>query len=212
MANPRSVYYENQAATIIKKLNARQMEGYYCENVEAAKAKLVELIGDGKKTVAYGGSMTIDENGFKDSVTAAGHELVVRENYKTPEELKECKAKQINSDCFLMSTNAITLDGELVNIDARGNRVCYLMYGPDSVVVIAGMNKVVANVDDGIRRIRTMAVPPNCVRLNCDTPCAKTGKCAECIPNSICANIVVTRKSMIPNRIKVILVGESLGY
>lgn len=212
MANPRNVYYENQAATVIKKLNARQMEGYYCETVEEAKSKLVELLGNGKKTVAYGGSMTIDENGFKAAVTDAGHELVIRENYKTPEEIKECKAKQINSDCFLMSANAITLDGELVNIDGRGNRVCYLMYGPDSVVVIAGMNKIVANIDDGIRRIRTMAVPPNCVRLNCDTPCAKTGKCAECIPNSICANIVVTRKSMVPNRIKVILVGEVLGY
>lgn len=212
MENPKKIAYANQAAAIIKKLNARQMEGYYCEDVATAKAKLLELIGGGKKSVAYGGSMTIDENGFKAAVTEAGHELIIRENNKTPEELKECKAKQINADCFLLSTNAITLDGELINIDGRGNRVCYLMYGPDSVVVIAGMNKVVANVDDGIRRVRTQAVPPNCVRLSCDTPCAKTGKCAECIPNSICANIVITRKSMVPNRIKVILIGETLGY
>jgi len=212
MANPKSEFYKNQAATIIKKLNARKMEGFYCEDVAEAKAKLLELLGEGKKSVAYGGSMTLDENGFKDAVTSAGHELVVRENYKTPEELKECKAKQINADAFLMSTNAITLDGELVNIDARGNRVSFLIYGPDSVIVIAGMNKVVANVDDGIRRIRTSATPPNCVRLNCETPCAVTGKCAECLPNSICASIVVTRKSMVPNRVKVILVGETLGY
>ena len=82
------------------------MEGYYCEDVAAAKAKLLELIGGGKKSVAYGGSMTIDENGFKAAVTEAGHELIIRENYKTPEELKECKAKQINADCFLLSTNA----------------------------------------------------------------------------------------------------------
>lgn len=215
MATPRQTFYENQAASIIKKLNARKMEGYYCETVEAAKAKVVELISGAegtKKSVAYGGSMTIDENGFKDAITAAGHELVIRENYKTPEEVKECKAKQINSDCFIMSTNAITLDGELVNIDGRGNRVCYMIYGPDSVVIVAGMNKVVANVDDAIRRIRNEATPPNCNRLNCDTPCAKTGKCGDCLTNSICSQIVITRTSLIPNRIKVVLVGEVLGY
>lgn len=215
MPTPKQISYQNQAESIIKKLNARKMEGYYCENVEAAKTKLVELISgaDGtKKTVAYGGSMTLDDNGFKDAVKAAGNEIIVREDYKTPEEMKECKAKQINSDVFLMSTNAITLDGELVNIDGRGNRVCYLIYGPESVIVVAGMNKVVTNVEDGIRRVRNVATPPNCVRLNRDTPCSKTGKCGDCITNSICTQIVVTRMSMIPNRIKVILVGEELGY
>lgn len=212
MADHKKTFYANQAASIIKKLNARKMEGYYCEDVAAAKAKLLELIGSGKKSVAYGGSMTLDENGFKDSITAAGHELVIRENYKTPEEVKQCKALQINSDVFIMSTNAITLDGELINIDGRGNRVCYMIYGPDSVVIVAGMNKVVANVEDGVRRVRNEATPPNCVRLNCDTPCAKTGRCGDCLTNSICSQIVITRTSLVPNRIKIILVGEELGY
>lgn len=212
MATAKEIFYENQAASIIKKLNSRKMEGYYCPDVESAKKKMLELVGEGKKSIAYGGSMTIDENGFKDSLTAAGHELVIRENYKTPEEIKECKAKQINSDVFIMSTNAITLDGELINIDGRGNRVCYLIYGPDSVIVVAGMNKVVTNVEDGIRRVRNVATPPNCVRLNRETPCAKTGKCGECITYSICSQFVITRLSMIPGRIKVILVGQELGY
>lgn len=210
--NPKNKFYENQAATIIKKLQARKMEGYYCEDLSAAKNKLLELIGNDKKTVAYGGSMTLDDNGFKEVVTEAGHELIVRENYKTEEEVKECKAKTVNADVFLMSSNAITINGELINIDGRGNRVSYLIYGPDSVIVIAGMNKIVADVSDGIRRVRNMATPPNTVRLNCDTPCAKTGVCADCLTNSICSQIVVTRTSMIPNRIKVILVGEELGY
>ena len=212
MATAKEIFYENQAVSIIKKLNSRKMEGYYCPDVESAKKKMLELVGEGKKSIAYGGSMTIDENGFKDSLTAAGHELVIRENYKTPEEIKECKAKQINSDVFIMSTNAITLDGELINIDGRGNRVCYLIYGPDSVIVVAGMNKVVTNVEDGIRRVRNVATPPNCVRLNRETPCAKTGKCGECITDSICSQFVITRLSMIPGRIKVILVGQELGY
>lgn len=212
--DPKKKAYENQAQGIIKKLVARKMEGYYCDNVAEAKEKLVELIGkDGKsKTISYGGSMTIDDNGFKDSIKAAGHEIIIREDYKTEEELKECKAKIINSDVFLMSTNAITLDGELINIDGRGNRVSFLIYGPDEVIIIAGMNKVVSNVDDGIRRVRNIATPANTVRLNRNTPCATTGRCADCLSESICCQIVVTRASMIPNRIKVILVGEELGY
>lgn len=212
MATPKETFYENQAATIIKKLNMRKMEGYYCKNVEEAKAKMLELIGNEKKTVGYGGSMTLDENGFKDSVTAAGHELIIRENYKTPEEEKELKSKLTNADFFLMSTNAITLDGELVNIDGRGNRVSYLIYGPDNVIVIAGMNKVVSTVEDGYRRIRNIATPPNCNRFDCKTPCATTGKCGECFTDSICCEFVTTRMSRVPNRIKVILVGETLGY
>ncbi len=212
MATPKEIFYENQAATIIKKLNMRKMEGYYCKNVEEAKAKMLELIGNEKKTVGYGGSMTLDENGFKDSVTAAGHELIIRENYKTPEEEKELKSKLTNADFFLMSTNAITLDGELVNIDGRGNRVSFLIYGPDSVIIVAGMNKVVTNVEDGIRRVRNQATPPNCNRLSCNTPCAVTGKCGDCYTDSICCQFVVTRMSRVPGRIKVILIGETLGY
>ena len=218
MSNPKEVSYKNQAETIIKNLAKRKMQGFYCANVEEAKKKLLELLavtGEGipaKKSVGYGGSMTLDQNGFKDAVSSAGHELIIRENYKTPEETKECKAKLVNADAFLMSTNAITLDGELVNIDGRGNRVSFLIYGPESVIVIAGMNKVVSNVEDGIRRVRNVATPPNCVRLDCKTPCAVTGRCGECFGDSICCQFVVTRMSRVPDRIKVILVGEELGY
>ena len=136
MVTPKESFYEVQASTIIKNLAKRKIEGFYCANVEDAKKKLAELLArtdngqPAKKSVAYGGSMTLDENGFKDAVKSAGHELIVREDYKTPEEIKELKAKTVNADAFLMSTNAITLDGELINIDGRGNRVSFLIYGP----------------------------------------------------------------------------------
>lgn len=212
--SPKKEAYAKQAEGIIKKLNMRKMEGYYCEDVATAKEKLAQLLenGSAKKTVSYGGSMTIDDNGFKDVVTSKGHELIIRENYKTDEELKECKAKIVTSDVFLMSTNAITLDGELINIDGRGNRVSFLIYGPEEVIVIAGMNKVVTDVEDGMKRVRNIATPANTIRLNRNTPCALTGRCADCYNDSICCQIVVTRMSMIPGRIKVILVGEELGY
>ncbi len=212
MENPKQTFYKNQAESIIKKLSQRKIKGFYCENVAQAKQKLTELLGTEKKSVGYGGSMTLDENGFKDVVKQHGHELIIRENYKTSEEQKECKAKLINADVFLMSTNAITLEGELINIDGRGNRVSFLVYGPESVIIIAGMNKVVPNVEDGIRRVRNEATPPNCNRLGCKTPCALTGKCGDCFSESICCQFVITRMSLIQDRIKVILVGETLGY
>lgn len=210
--DPKKVFYENQANSIIKKLEARKMEGYYCPDQESAVTKVVELIGQEKKNVGYGGSMTIDGIGLKGAIRNAGHNLIIREDYKTPEEKKECNALLVNADTFLTSTNAITLDGELINIDGRGNRVSFLIYGPEQVIVITGMNKVVTNVTEGIDRVHNMAAPANTVRLGCDTPCAKIGRCANCLPHTICCETVITRSSMIPGRIKVVLVGEELGY
>lgn len=209
---PKQTFYENQAKSIIHKLEARKMEGYYCPDKESAKAKVLELIGDDKKVVTYGGSMSLDEIGLKEAVEEAGHDLLRREKYVTPEEKRECFVKQTLADVFLMSTNAITLDGELVNIDGSGNRVACLAFGPKEVIVVAGMNKVVSNVEEGVTRSRNFAAPPNTVRLGCDTPCAKIGQCGNCLTNTICCQIVVTRASSIPGRIKVILVGEELGY
>ena len=210
--NNKMQFYKNQAETVIKKLELRKMEGYYVETADEAVKKALELIGPASKSVAYGGSMTIDDLGIKEKIKEAGHDLIVRENYKTDEEMKELKAKMVNADTFLMSTNAITLDGELINIDGRGNRVSFLIYGPEQVIIIAGMNKVVKDVSSGIDRTKNVASPANTVRLNRDTPCAKTGRCGDCLENTICCQTVITRRSMIPGRIKVILVGEELGY
>ncbi len=213
MNQNKKIFYRNQAESIIAKMKLRGMEGFYCDNIEEAKDKVLELIGDGRKSVGYGGSMTIDECGLKAKIAQAGHELINREELgKTPEGLAECNARLINADTFLMSTNAVTLNGELVNIDKRGNRVCFLIYGPKQVIILTGMNKVCASVDDAIRRIRNCATPPNAVRLNYDTPCATTGRCADCLNNSLCSSIVTTRTSAVPGRIKVVFVGEELGY
>ncbi len=208
MNEHKKTMYGIQAAAIITKMKARGMEAYYCDNIEAAKKKVLELIGDGCKNIGYGGSMTIDECGLKDDIAAAGHNLIKREELS----VEEANVRNINADTFLMSSNAITLNGELVNIDKRGNRVCYLIYGPKQVIVLAGMNKVTADVDDAIRRVRCCATPPNAIRLNLDTPCSKNGRCVDCVNDSLCANIVTTRTSCPPGRIKVVLVGEELGY
>ncbi len=209
---PKRKFYETQAKTIIENMVPRKIKGYYCPDRESAKAKIMELIGDGSKLVTYGGSVTLDEIGIKEEVVKAGHNLLVRENYTTDEEKAQCFAKQVTADVYMMSTNAITLDGELVNIDGAGNRVACLIYGPKDVIVVAGMNKVVTNVQEGINRVKTAAAPPNTVRLSCKTPCAVTGRCGDCLGNTICCHTVITRASRIPGRIKVVLVGEELGY
>ena len=210
---PKKQYYENVAATIIKNLEKRRMNGFYCADKESAIAKVLELMPAGS-SVGWGGSMTLKDNGFFDAIVDANaYQVIDRDTAKTKEEEKKIYSEICTANVFLMSTNAITLDGELVNVDGRGNRVSFLCYGPDKVIVVAGMNKVVTDVEDGIKRVRNMAAPPNCVRLNKQTPCAVTGTCADCFsPGCICAQTVVTRLSFYPGRINVILVGEELGY
>ena len=116
-------------------------------------------------------------------------------------------------DVFLMSSNAITEDGQLFNIDGTGNRVAALCYGPRNVIVVAGMNKVAPDLDSAVKRARNEAAPPNCIRLGLDTPCTKLGKCADCSsPDCICCQFLITRRSRVKGRIHVILVGQDLGF
>ena len=209
---PKQIYYENAAATIIKGLEKRQMEGYYCPDRTSAVAKALELMPEGS-SIAWGGSMSLHESGLMEAVCHGPYKIIDRESAKTPEEQRQLYGKIACCDYFLMRTNAITMDGELVNIDGRGNRVAFLCYGPQNVIILAGMNKVVTDVDAGLKRVRNTATPPNTVRLHKKTPCAVTGRCGDCFsPDCICSQFVVTRRSGIPGRIKVILVGEELGY
>lgn len=157
--------------------------------------------------------MTLQEIGLLEELRNSDYVIYDRTLAATPLEKKQMYAKIVTSDYYFMSSNAITLNGELINIDGIGNRVACLCYGPEYVIVIAGINKIVSDVEAGIARVRNMAAPPNTVRLNKSTPCEKLGRCADCFTDDcICCQTVITRKSMIPGRIKVILVGEELGY
>lgn len=205
-------YYKNIAETVIKNLAKRRMEGYYCESSAEAVKLALSLMPKGS-SIGWGGSVTLSECGLMDAISNGDYKLLDRSLAKSKEEQKEIYGKIFGADFFLTSTNAITIDGELINVDGRANRVCYICYGPENVIVIAGMNKLVSDVDCGIKRVHDIASPKNTVRLNRKTPCAVTGHCADCLsPDCICAQTVITRLSLVPNRIKVILVGEELGY
>lgn len=211
--NPRQTHYETLADTIIKNLKKRRMDGCYCATVEEAEKKAFSYLTPGC-SVSFGGSMTLEDTGM---LTALRHDpnihLLDRATAKTPEETKQIFHDALSADFYFMSTNAITVNGELVNIDGNGNRVAALIYGPENVIVMVGMNKVAANVEEAVSRVHNMATPMNCHRLNKKTPCAATGVCADCLsPDCICNQVVVTRRSGIEGRIKVILIGEELGY
>lgn len=205
-------YYENLAESIIEKFNLRGIEGYYCADREEANAKAKRFLTPGC-SVSWGGSMTIQEIGLIDDLKESDYTIYDRAEAVTPEEKKEMFGRIVTSDFYFMSSNAITINGELINIDGSGNRVACLCHGPEHVVVIAGMNKVVSDVKSGIARVHNVASPPNALRLGLNTPCAEYGRCADCLSTDcICAQTVVTRFSRVPGRLKVILVGEELGY
>lgn len=210
---PKQQAYKTLANTMIKNFAKRNMEAFYCETKEDAKALAMELMKDGG-SVGMGGSETVKEIGLLDEIKCSqGLKFIDRSIATTPEERKAIFLETMAADYFLMSSNAITVDGELVNIDGNSNRLACLLHGPEHVIVIAGMNKVVDDVDSGIERVGLHAAPPNAARLNTKTPCAALGHCGDChSADCMCCQIVITRHSRHTGRIKVILVGEELGF
>ena len=201
------------AEQVIKNLKKRHMDGYYCKTPQEAVSLASSLMSAGS-SVTWGGCMTMKEIGLLDEIKSR-HDLVVmdRADAKTPDEVDALYRKAFSADTFIMSANAITLEGELLNIDGTGNRVAALIYGPKQVLVIAGMNKVCKDLGEAMTRVRNIASPPNCIRLDKKTPCASTGVCGDCLSaDCICNQIVTTRNSRDPQRIKVILVEGSWGF
>jgi len=172
---------------------------------------VVDMVGPGD-LVTWGGSATVNELGILDLLREKGARLL-----EYPEEERKAPGSPIfqeaaGADYFLMGTNAITINGELVNIDGASNRVSSLLHGPKHVVIVAGINKIVKTVEDGIHRIQTQTCPVIADKTGRKTPCGTAGFCTDCqSPDCMCCNIVVTRRSRYTGRIRVILVGETLG-
>lgn len=208
----RAEYYLACADKIIAAMKTRQMECIYFENRKDMLEYLKAVI-PAKATAAWGGSMTLKDSGVIDLLRGGLCKIIDRDAAKTPEEAHKCMHQAFNADCYFLSANAITMDGKLVNIDGNGNRVAALIYGPKDVYVIAGMNKVVKDEDAAMDRIKNMAAPMNAMRLTTGAPCTKTGSCLHCKGSgTICCHTLVTRYSRQNGRIKVLLVGEELGY
>ncbi|MBE7091967.1 MAG: lactate utilization protein [Clostridiales bacterium] len=198
--------------TLVENFNKRFFESYYCSTKEEAKDKALSLIKEGS-SVSFGGSMSLSQCGLLDAVKSGNFTVYDRNLAKTPEEREEIMRKAFIADTFLMSANAVSQEGELVNIDGLGNRVSALCFGPKQIIVIVGLNKVAPDLDSAIVRARNVASPINTQRFNLDTPCTKKGACYDCkASDCICAQIVITRICRPKGRIKVIFCGEDLGF
>ena len=212
MATPIDMYYEKRAGILVKNLKNRHFEAYYCKTREEALAKAQELIPAGS-TVGWGGAMSAQQIGLMEALNKGDYVTFDRDRCATPEEKAQAAKDSMFADFFLTGANALSLDGQMVNIDGAGNRVSAIIFGPKNVLVIAGMNKVMDDLDAAVNRARTVAAPMNKQRFDPNTPCAVTGSCADCkVEGCICNHIVITRHCRPVGRIKFILVGEPLGF
>lgn len=199
---------EKLAETVIKGLQSRNMSGYYAASKEEALKQALELIPE-ESTISMGGCMSAHEIGLINALENGNYHYLDRSKMDPREGLLTA----YDSDIFLSSTNAITNDGILVNIDGNSNRVSCIAQGPKKVIFIVGMNKVCADLDSAMKRARNVAAPINAQRFDIKTPCKETGKCFDCkSPDTICCQFLVTRYSRHIGRIHVILVNDDLGF
>ena len=209
---PVKEYNKLLAEKTIEGLEKRNMQGFYAENKEEAVKIALSLIPEGS-VVSWGGSATLQETGLINTLKNNNYQCLDRNDVESREEKEEIAHKALNADYYLMSTNAMTIDGQLINIDGNGNRVAALIYGPKNVIIVTGINKICDTYDSALSRARNKASIPNVIRFDCNTPCKKTGKCMDCLsPETVCCQFVHTRFSRIKDRIKVIIVGENLGF
>lgn len=213
MMTPQEQRNERLAQTIIKNLQRRHIEGFYCPTGAEAVRKVSELIADGS-SVTWGGTMTVRDLGIPDYLRSRGTlQVLDRDLVETPQEKQDMYLRAFSVDVYLSSANAISEDGVIVNIDGNGNRVAAITWGPQHVIFVVGMNKVAQDVEAALKRARSTASPINAARFDIDTPCQKDGVCHNCnSPQSICNYVHFLRNSSKPGRIIVVLVGETLGY
>ena len=215
MDENRKFVLEAQVERTMKALAKNQMPAVYAPT-KAAAVKAVEAMLQEGETISCGGSVTLAESGIRDLMKSGRYQFIDREEMDP----REAYLKTFDADVFLTSANAITEDGELYNVDGNGNRVAALIYGPRRVIVVAGVNKIVKDLDQAIARVKTLAAPANGVRLGTGTPCSRLGCCAACdgrmtsgcaSEKRMCCHYVVTGYQR-TDRIRVVLVGEDLGY
>ncbi|WP_392486747.1 lactate utilization protein [Haloimpatiens sp. FM7315] len=208
-------YEKERILRTIKNLKKNNMEGYFVEDEKELLKKIDDILTF-KATVGFGGSMTLFETGVIEHLKNKDYKILDR--YKeglTKEDIKKIYRDSFFADAYFSSTNALTENGELYNIDGNGNRIAALIYGPKTVIIVAGKNKIVRDLKEAENRVKNIASPINAKRLNKDTPCAKIGYCVDCSSKDrICSHFLVTARQNEGNkgRIKVIIVNKDLGY
>ena len=205
-------FYDKRGAVLVKNLQKHHFEAYYCATKAEALEQVLALMPEGS-TVGWGGAVSASQVGVQAAVHAGNYNVIDRDQFADPAEKLRCMRECFNADFFITGANAISMDGQMVNIDGNGNRVGMIVYGPKNIIVVAGMNKVCPTVEDAVKRARTVAAPMNQQRFGLPNPCTCTGVCGDCLTEtSICNQILITRNSKPAGRIKFVLVGEELGF
>jgi L-lactate utilization protein LutB len=216
MDKPIENYWQIRLSELKEALEENNFEVYIAKNTAEAKRIVLEQIlpAIGAKSVSWGGSLTYQATSIYEAIKAKP-DLEILDTYDkslTPEQGTELRRKALLVDLFLTGTNAVTEDGQLVNLDMTGNRVCAINFGPKHVILLIGRNKVVTDLEDAMNRIKNYAAPTNAMRLDKKTPCVKTSYCEECkSPDRICNVWTITEKSYPKGRIKIVLINQDLG-
>ena len=205
---------ERRIRDLMKVLEEKSFNAIYAETVDEAKKIVMDMIPEGS-TIAVGGSVTLNETGILAEIQKPEYKFIDRYHTNSYEEMLDKYREGYYADFMVSSTNAITMNGELVNIDCTGNRTSQIVFGPKKVIIVAGVNKIVDNVEEGIKRAKKIA-PMNARRINHKTPCATDDniKCTDCSCKARMCNVtsIVTGCHYFPGRITVVLVPEVLGY
>jgi Uncharacterised ACR, YkgG family COG1556. len=208
-----SWFLDKRIEKVINALEKHNMKGIYVKDEQELIEVLKNLIEE-ESIVGVGDSVTLLETGVLDFLRDGNYTFL--DKYRegiTSEEKRQIYIQNFSADTFLCSTNALTEEGELYNIDGNGSRVAPMIYGPKQVIIIAGINKLVRNLEEAERRVRNYVAPIDAKRLDKDTPCTKLGYCVDCkSPNRICNDFVTITRQFVKDRIKVIIVSKSLGY
>ena len=214
-----------QIQKLFKNLEKNKMQPIFAENCAEAVKIVKDMLFDGC-VITAGGSMSLNESGIWQLINDKKYNFFDRSRKDiSPKQQQECFKAAIGADFFFCSTNAITENGELLNVDGFANRISSIAFGPKKVVMIVGINKIVPDLKSAFLRVKKIAAPKNCVRLNIDNPCAKLGHCESLLNNPdpdfadgcqkdtrICCDYLISALQRQKDRITVVLVNENLGY
>jgi L-lactate utilization protein LutB len=210
MKDFNKIRYDKSGPVICKALEKRGFLAKYASTSKEA-LELAHSLIPADDVVSFGGAMSAEQIGLIEKVKET-NKILDRDSAKSPEERNDAMRRALLCDTYIMGCNAISADGTLVNIDGNGNRVAALAFGPKSILMIVGMNKICPDLATARARARNIAAPTNSQRFDIKTPCKADGLCHDCLsPDCICNMIIETRHSRVPERIKIILVGEDLG-
>jgi hypothetical protein len=217
MSTPLEMYHLNTLESAKKALEANFFEASVHTSLTGAEEYLLKtILPQGPyKSVGFGGSASLGASNLVAKLKATeGLEVIDRNDSSlTPEQRIQYSRQTLLVDFFVASTNALTLDGQLINVDRFGNRVAAMAFGPSKVALLVGRNKIVADTHAGLARAKNVAAGMNAIRLNLETPCSKTGKCHDCrVDNRLCGQVLITQRSFPKGRIHVLLINQDLGF